>query len=243
MNLNQKVPEFAIFYLLTLADAMNANLPLSLPRIVKFAAQVEAAAGTSLSNQSFQSFFSNSLSIEPGATTAGSDYMNRSSNNSRNNIINEDHSSNNSMLSSTNNNSSNMSNNNCKQGISANIGGDERLVKKKKISFEVGVHPSKENKALCDKTDSQPSEKFHNRNASLLARPRPIPDAMQPMDFGNWKISEWPKTVVIINGRPYVKLKRVGKGGSSVVYKVRFCVDVSLVVYLFVCLLVCLLVS
>lgn len=42
----------------------------------------------------------------------------------------------------------------------------------------------------------------------------------QPLVFGCWTICDWPKTVVIINGRPYVKLKRVGKGGSSVVYKV-----------------------
>lgn len=193
-------------------------VPISLPRIVKFAEQVEASGAASLSNQSFQSFFSNSLSIEPGAASTGVDYHSSNSRTSINhNVSDEIHSNSNINNSSSSNATS----------LNKTIGADDRLVKKKKISFEVGVHPSKENKPpslACEKADlsaTGPNEtKFHNRNASLLSRPKPIPDAMQPMDFGNWKISEWPKTVVIINGRPYVKLKRVGKGGSSIVYKV-----------------------
>lgn len=35
------------------------------------------------------------------------------------------------------------------------------------------------------------------------------------------QISDWDKHCILVNGRPYIKLARVGRGGSSKVYKVR----------------------
>lgn len=63
------------------------------------------------------------------------------------------------------------------------------------------------------------------KTVPTLPPQRIIPDPSQPLEFGDrmkLSIPNWGGSVLVVNNRPFLKINRAGKGGSSLVYKVSF---------------------
>jgi hypothetical protein len=47
-----------------------------------------------------------------------------------------------------------------------------------------------------------------------------LPQPNEMLQFHSFQLPTWVNTTVVVNSRPYIKLARIGQGGSSIVYKV-----------------------